>query len=328
MAKLCGVKCEKFYLGFDIAGLRLLRFRWGETEYGIGILPIGGYLKMLGQEDNPARLRAEIQKAKAAEVNSDASHEQTAERGQPSSAESSETPSAGESGSPAAAQSLYDPRSYLAQSVPERMAIVSAGVVMNVLFALVTGTIAYAIGVRQIECAVGSVFPGEAAWKADLRVGDRIEQIAGRPAERFSDLQRSVSLGDIEHGVAMVIRRPDAPEPISLTLMPDRKRLAPTIGIGNGLTTTLRAGAPSRPGSAAAAARPKFQGGDKIIRLDGNPVEHYFQIHAYLVRHPEKPIRVTIVRQENKEDANDQGTELTIEVPPYLLYTSPSPRDS
>ena len=36
VAKMCGVKCEKFYLGFDIAGLKLCKFTWGETEYGIG----------------------------------------------------------------------------------------------------------------------------------------------------------------------------------------------------------------------------------------------------------------------------------------------------
>ena len=65
VAKLCGVKCEKFYLGFDIAGLKLCKFRWGETEYGIGILPLGGYVKMLGQEDNPAKLREEMERAKA-----------------------------------------------------------------------------------------------------------------------------------------------------------------------------------------------------------------------------------------------------------------------
>ena len=65
VAKLCGVKCEKFYLGFDIAGWKLAKFTWGETEYGIGILPLGGYVKMLGQEDNPARLREEIERAKA-----------------------------------------------------------------------------------------------------------------------------------------------------------------------------------------------------------------------------------------------------------------------
>ena len=67
VAKLCGVKCEKFYLGFDIAGLKFCKFRWGETEYGIGILPLGGYVKMLGQEDNPAKLREEMERAKAGE---------------------------------------------------------------------------------------------------------------------------------------------------------------------------------------------------------------------------------------------------------------------
>ena len=67
VAKLCGVKCEKFYLGFDIAGLKFFKYRWGETEYGIGILPLGGYVKMLGQEDNPAKLREEMERAKQKE---------------------------------------------------------------------------------------------------------------------------------------------------------------------------------------------------------------------------------------------------------------------
>ena len=58
VAKACGVKCEKFYVGFDIYGLKLLHFQWGETEYGIGSLPLGGYVKMLGQDDNPARARS------------------------------------------------------------------------------------------------------------------------------------------------------------------------------------------------------------------------------------------------------------------------------
>ena len=64
VAKLCGVKCEKFYLGFDIGGWKLCKFQYGETEYGIGVLPLGGYVKMLGQEDNPNRLKAEIERSK------------------------------------------------------------------------------------------------------------------------------------------------------------------------------------------------------------------------------------------------------------------------
>src|SRR5215813_10859392 len=63
VAKWCGVKCEKFYLGFDIYGLKLAKFQGGETEYGIGILPLGGYVKMLGQDDNPARAAQERERS-------------------------------------------------------------------------------------------------------------------------------------------------------------------------------------------------------------------------------------------------------------------------
>ena len=40
VAKACGVKVEKFMIGFDIGGYKLA-WRRGETVYGIGILPLG-----------------------------------------------------------------------------------------------------------------------------------------------------------------------------------------------------------------------------------------------------------------------------------------------
>jgi len=48
VAKLCGVRVEKFALGF---GKELLGFTRGETRYAVNALPLGGYVKMLGQED-------------------------------------------------------------------------------------------------------------------------------------------------------------------------------------------------------------------------------------------------------------------------------------
>ncbi len=50
-AKLCKVKVEKFYLFFDIGGFKLFKFKRGETEYGIGWLPLGGYVKIAGMVD-------------------------------------------------------------------------------------------------------------------------------------------------------------------------------------------------------------------------------------------------------------------------------------
>ena len=51
-AKRVGIRVLKFQLGFNPT---ILSFRFGETEYGIGALPLGGYVKMAGEanEDGP-----------------------------------------------------------------------------------------------------------------------------------------------------------------------------------------------------------------------------------------------------------------------------------
>lgn len=50
LAKLFKVRVEKFYLFFD-AGFSLFKKKIGETEYGIGWLPLGGYVKISGMID-------------------------------------------------------------------------------------------------------------------------------------------------------------------------------------------------------------------------------------------------------------------------------------
>lgn len=50
-ARLFGIKVEKFFLFFDIGGVKLLSFKKGDTEYGIGWLPLGGYCKIAGMID-------------------------------------------------------------------------------------------------------------------------------------------------------------------------------------------------------------------------------------------------------------------------------------
>jgi len=50
-ARAFGIKVEKFYLFFDAWGLKLFKFKRGETEYGIGWLPLGGYVKIAGMVD-------------------------------------------------------------------------------------------------------------------------------------------------------------------------------------------------------------------------------------------------------------------------------------
>lgn len=50
-ARIFGIRVEKFYLFFDIGGKHIFSFRRGDTEFGIGWLPLGGYCKIAGMID-------------------------------------------------------------------------------------------------------------------------------------------------------------------------------------------------------------------------------------------------------------------------------------
>ncbi|MFM6953884.1 MAG: RIP metalloprotease RseP [Sphingobacteriaceae bacterium] len=50
-ARAFGIKVEKFYLFFDAWGVKLLHFNYKGCEYGIGWLPLGGYVKIAGMID-------------------------------------------------------------------------------------------------------------------------------------------------------------------------------------------------------------------------------------------------------------------------------------
>lgn len=50
-ARAFGIKVEKFYLFFDAWGFKLFSFKYKDCEYGIGWLPLGGYVKITGMID-------------------------------------------------------------------------------------------------------------------------------------------------------------------------------------------------------------------------------------------------------------------------------------
>ncbi len=59
VAKLCGVRVEAFSFGF---GPRLFGFKYGETDYKVCLLPLGGYVKMTGE--TPDQISGEADPAK------------------------------------------------------------------------------------------------------------------------------------------------------------------------------------------------------------------------------------------------------------------------
>lgn len=295
VARMCGVKCEKFYIGFDVFGLSLLKFRRGETEYGVGLIPLGGYVKMLGQDDNPAKAAQERERSRR-------------------SADAPESSSAPETS--AGSEETLDPRSYLAQSVPERMAIISAGVVMNLVFAVLFAMTAYMLGVEYNVCAVGALTPGQAGWEAGMLPGDRIVQIGdydgnGQPL-KFNDLLSGVLLGNQEDGIRLKIKRDGVEEAFWITATPNaelaRLRGRPMIGAAPLLSNKLAEKSPVLPYSPAAGAA-AFQPGDVIAVVDGREIENYTDLMAALADNPEEPLAVQVARERVPEGGAEPASE-------------------
>ena len=74
VAKLCGVRVLKFSVGFGAPiGIGRYRLRWerGGTEYVLAWIPLGGFVKMLGEnpgeEEEPEAPAAEIEEEEAVE---------------------------------------------------------------------------------------------------------------------------------------------------------------------------------------------------------------------------------------------------------------------
>ena len=58
------------------------------------------------------------------------------------------------------------------------------------------------------------------------------------------------------------------------------------------------------PGSAAAAAKPKFCNGDRIVAIDGTAISNYGQIAAELARKVDERISVTVERKKEGTPAD------------------------
>jgi len=291
VAKACGVKCEKFYIGFDWFPIKkigpitiphsLFKRQWGETEYGIGILPLGGYVKMLGQDDDPRNAEAEAERSK------------------------------------------LDPRSYQAKSVPARMAIISAGVIMNLIFGVLLATLAYGLGVPEMPAVIGGTVPGSPAWEK-LEPGMKAIQFgkSSTPYEhhRFDDMKRRVVFNGDDRDLEILFRDESGKEDW-FTLRPSGRTKAetdfPSLGFYPGRNRKL-AVSPKNP-------RPVegIEHDDVLVEMAGKklePDQNKFdsQVNALLAQHPSGPLKVVVLRAEKKEgsakeiEESKQRVELTI----------------
>jgi regulator of sigma E protease len=315
VAKACGVKCEKFYVGFDAFDIkigdmvliprRLLHVQWGETEYGIGIIPLGGYVKMLGQDDNPANQQRERERTLLNESETQEGAADTVE--QETSSSIAAEGAAGHDGN-----IELDPRSYPAKTVWQRLLIISAGVVMNLIFAVIFAMCAFAIGAPYQPAVIGSTVPGGPAWIADVEPGTRVIQINDnvKPADhiRFRDLQSSILLTGAGHPILLKCEVPGSEAPVVYDLRPvsDILRIPGTdlasIGIEQSTLSQLGKSDPILPGLAASLAEPPLEAGDEIIEVNGVAVSAGHELKRELARIRSEVAEFT-VRRKGKDGA-------------------------
>lgn len=192
-AKLTGVYAPRFSIGF---GPSLLKKRFGETEYVLAALPLGGYVRMASREDEATAFL---------------------EGGSENSATQPGSPKDGfdpDAMIPFGPKPIPESRWFESKPLPARLFIMLAGVTMNALLAygIYVGLLMHS-GVPTAIPVAAAVTSGKPAAMAGLQAGDSIATINGRPLDRWETLLdtigasagRRLELGIVRKGTPMTV---------------------------------------------------------------------------------------------------------------------------
>ena len=269
----------------------------GETEYRLNYLPLGGYVKMLGQEDMDPNAKSD------------------------------------------------DPNAYNNKPIWARACVISAGVVMNMIFGAIFLAIAFLIGVEFPSATVGQVIPGmpAATTYADghdgelaylgLREGDLIKTVNGKEPEDFKDVAIAVALGSSEQTVELVIERRGLETPLTYHLKPERQKsgeklLSAGFAAGPGLNVGSYSEAKGEIADwirerykAAPVAKRETTTAIRITEVNGEPIETYAEYRLAFDKAAGKSVQVTM------KDPAGGGASKTFAVPskPTLVRFADKP---
>lgn len=175
-AKLCGVKVNEFAIGM---GPKLIAWGKGETRYSVRLLPIGGFCAMEGED------------------------------------EGAPTPAALGGNADREVENSNIGRSFNDKNVWQRILIVLAGPVMNLLLGFILLLVQYG-ALQDVHPAYGEVlFPtttiarieeSTPAYQSGLRAGDTILEINGRRILMDTDMSMEMQ-NDADGVFRMVVRR-------------------------------------------------------------------------------------------------------------------------
>jgi regulator of sigma E protease len=192
------------------------------------------------------------------------------------------------------------PKAFNRQHPWKRIAIVAAGPLINLAFAVVLFWILFLPSQEQLNTRVGKVLPNTPAATVQMNVGDKITAVDGTPVTtweklNFALVDRVGETGSIEvqadrNGQIQTFKLPihnflkDQSQSAldSLGFMPYRPPIA-------AIATKLSAD--------GAAIRQGMKEGDKIIAIDGVKMNDWFDVVQTVQAAPEKLLKIDVLRQ-------------------------------
>ncbi len=255
VAKTVGIQVLRFSLGF---GRPVIQWRRGETEYWISWIPLGGYVKMAGLEEEG--MAGELEGGKA------------------------DVP--------------IDPaRAFDRKPLWARMAVILAGVTMNLCLAFViyTGLTAVAgdqrVAMTPVDSVDASRLPPGAEALATLHRGERIVRINGDSLRTWDDFGEQVVNGPEELRFQVAGRA----EPIVIHVARD-------TGARHQLARAVIQLFPARIGPVALglpAQRAGLRGGDVVARINSDTIVSWTDLVRRVRERVGKPLVLTVLRGDS-----------------------------
>jgi regulator of sigma E protease len=275
-AKIFGVKVITFSIGF---GPKIVRIRGKETEYCIGLLPFGGFVKMLEESKRSEPILPE-------------------ERG----------------------------RTFEAQALWKRVAIVLAGPAMNLLFPIALYTSVFLEEDQFRPPTVGVVIPGMPA-DGKLQPGDRILRVDGDDVTSFKEVQWIVA-GRAGKPVTLSIERDG--RPLEITVTPADQTEVRELDI---VEHTGQIGFdPSFPAAVIGVVRPDSPAGradlstfDRIVAVNGRRTERFVDLLEVLSANRGDQVALSYLRPVIVPHALGGLSEVAV-LEPGVAQLTPAPR--
>ncbi|MGO9339765.1 MAG: RIP metalloprotease RseP [Terracidiphilus sp.] len=284
VAKLCGVRVESFSVGF---GPKLIGVTYGETEYKICALPLGGYVKMTGE--TPDQISGSTPGTPVMQ--------QLAEKIPGGKQDEEEAADAGVRQQPAS----DDPGSFLNHPRWQRMLIGVAGPVANFILAFALMFLYYGwineVPKHEVKTTtVEWVVPGSPAAQAGIQSDDIVTHFDTTEHPDWDQVNQRAALNQGQT-VPVTVDRGGQKLELSLRLPPlvngedfdiSDAGMIPEYVPGPIKVQQVQPGWP--------AAQAGLKDGDAIQSVDGHPFHTVQALLSYMQSGQGKPVSLVVVR--------------------------------